>query len=77
MPVGRKAKQFLFPYQFVLAFRSETTWQYTHVGRRFVFVTKTGKKKSDVKWSQETNWTGDQRVVKAVKGSVPDSEDSF
>lgn len=49
MPVGRKAKQFLFPYQFVLAFRNETTWQYTHVGRRFDFVTKTGKKKSDVK----------------------------
>lgn len=44
MPVGSKAKQFLFPYQFLLAFRSETTWQYTHVGRWFVPVTKTGKK---------------------------------
>ena len=30
-----------------------------------------------MKWAQETNWTGDQRVVKAVKGFVPDSEDSF
>ena len=48
MPVGSKAKQFLFPYQFVLASRSETTWQCMHVGRGFVPVTKTGKKSDEM-----------------------------
>lgn len=74
---GKKASNFV-PYQFVLAFRMRPLGSTRMWGRRLILWQRQGKKNPQwPKWSQETNWTGDQRVVKAVKGSVPDSEDSF